>query len=121
LKLKNSDLNKEKFIYLTTKGRKTGKTHVVELWFAIANDKIYLSHEGEFTDWMKNLQKDGKVKVKIGSRNFDGTAIVTPAVSDAREAGKKSLYDKYYGPVSKQALDDWFELSTVIEIKADAL
>ena len=67
LDLKDSDqLKNEKFIFLTTKGRKTGKMHVVELWFANANDRIYLSHEGAFTDWMKNIEKDGSVKMKIG-------------------------------------------------------
>jgi len=121
LKLKNSDeLKSEKFIFLTTKGRKTGKTHVVELWFAHTNNRIYLSHEGEFTDWMKNIQKDGKVKMKIGSGNLEGSAIIAPVGSAAREVGKKALYEKYYGPVSKQALDDWFELSTVVEIKPDS-
>jgi len=119
-KMKNSDeLKNEKFIYLTTKGRKTGKMHVVELWFAHANNRIYLSHEGEFTDWMKNIEKNGKVKMKVGSENFEGSAVIAPAGSDAREIGKKALYEKYYGPVSQQALDDWFELSTVVEVSPD--
>jgi nitroimidazol reductase NimA-like FMN-containing flavoprotein (pyridoxamine 5'-phosphate oxidase superfamily) len=43
----------EKYIYLTTGGRKTGNPHAVELWFAIARKKIYLSHEGRYADWMK--------------------------------------------------------------------
>ena len=113
---KLDELKNEKFIYLTTKGRKTGKMHAVELWFAPANDRIYLSHEGESTDWMKNIEKDGRVKMKIGSENLEGSAAVAPLGSNSREVGKKVLYEKYYGPVSKQALDDWFELSTVIEI-----
>ena len=33
----------EKYIYLTTKGRKTGNPHTIELWFAIADERIYLS------------------------------------------------------------------------------
>ncbi len=110
-------LKKEKFVYLTTKGRKTGKNHEVELWFALANDKIYLSHEGEYTDWMKNLAKNSAVNIKIGSENFEGEAALTQLGSQSREVGKEALYEKYYGPASKETLDDWFELSTVIEIK----
>src|SRR5712664_3220488 len=51
-------LSREKFIYISTTGRITGKTHTVELWFAWSNGKVYLSHEGEQTDWMKNIQKN---------------------------------------------------------------
>ncbi len=44
------NLKNEKFIYLITKGRKSGKDHEVELWFALSDGKIYLSHEGKHTD-----------------------------------------------------------------------
>ena len=54
-------LSREKFIYLSTTGRITGKTHTVELWFAWRKGKVYLSHEGEQTDWMKNIQKNPDV------------------------------------------------------------
>jgi len=105
----------EKYIYLTTKGRKTGKTHMVELWFALADGKVYLSHEGEHTDWMKNALKNEKVGVRIGSVNF-ATARVAQEGSSSREQGKKVLYEKYYGPTSQEKLDDWFSLSTLIEL-----
>jgi deazaflavin-dependent oxidoreductase (nitroreductase family) len=105
---------KEKFIYLTTFGRKTGKAHTVELWFASSGDRIFLSHEGEQTDWMKNLNKNKCVSVKIGSLKFDANAQV--GEGEARETGKRALYEKYYGPASKETIDDWFELSTVIEL-----
>jgi len=35
---------------------------------------------------------------------------------ESREVGKKSLYEKYYGPAPKATIDDWFELSTIIEL-----
>ena len=39
----------EKYIHLTTNGRKSGKPHTVELWFAVDGHRVYLSHEGEET------------------------------------------------------------------------
>jgi hypothetical protein len=33
-----------------------------------------------------------------------------------RESGKKALYEKYYGPASKEIIDDWFSLSQVIQM-----
>lgn len=111
--------NREKFVYLTTTGRKTGREHVVELWFALSGGKIYLSHEGARTDWMKNIARDERVKMGIGSEIVSGKGRLTANGSTGRDVGMKALYEKYYGPASKQVLDDWFELSTVVEITPD--
>jgi hypothetical protein len=100
-------------------GRKSGKDHVVELWFALVGGKIYLSHEGKHTDWMKNLLKNSTVKMKIASITLTGKAKIAQMGSPEREEGMKALYGKYYGPATKQVLDDWFELSSVIEISLE--
>ncbi len=109
-------LKNEKFVFLTTKGRRSGKEHVVELWFALSNGKIYLSHEGKHTDWIKNLLKYSNVKMKIGKEDLTGEGKIAPMGSPEREAGMRALYGKYYGPASKEVLDDWFELSSVVEV-----
>jgi len=44
----------------------------VELWFATGEGKVYLSHEGEETDWMKNLKQNGEVSFEIGGEKFTG-------------------------------------------------
>ena len=111
------DVEKEKFIYLTTKGRKSGKPHTVELWFAVAGGKVYLSHEGDRTDWMKNIVGHGPVSIRIDGVTSGGDARI--AEGDAREAGKKALYKKYYGRASDDVIDDWFSLSTVVEVTPD--
>jgi deazaflavin-dependent oxidoreductase (nitroreductase family) len=102
------------YIYLTTKGRKTGKPHTVQIWFALAEGKIYLSHEGAYTDWMKNLEKNEKVSARIASTRLDATAKIVKG--SARHRGMKALYEKYYQPATEEVLEDWFELSTVIEL-----
>ena len=108
-------LRGEKFVYLTTVGRKTGNPHTVELWFAFADGKIFLSHEGSYTDWMKNIKKTRRVRARIGRLNLEADASVLVG-NKLEELGKKSLYEKYYGPAPKSTIDDWFELSTVIEL-----
>ncbi|HUK50974.1 MAG TPA: nitroreductase family deazaflavin-dependent oxidoreductase [Terriglobales bacterium] len=108
-------LKKEHFIYLTTTGRKSGKPHTVELWFASQGNRIFLSHEGQETDWIKNLTKIKQVNVRIGSARFHADGCLA-SNGEPRETGKKTLYEKYYGPASKEKIDDWFELSTVIEL-----
>ena len=108
-------VKKQKLIYVTTRGRKTGKPHTVEVWFAVADGLVYLSHEGERTDWMKNIAKNGRLEAKIGALTFRGDAKITD-VGASRERGKKALYEKYYGPAKQEVIDDWFSLSQVIEI-----
>jgi len=100
---------------LTTKGRKTGKPHTVQLMFAVAGEKMYLSHEGAYTDWMKNILKDSRVEFKIGKTQFKGNARIAKT-GDIFETGKHALYQKYYGKADEDTINDWFSESTVIEV-----
>jgi len=102
-------------LYLTTIGRNTGNLHTVELWFSIAKGKISLSHEGKYTDWMKNILKDNRVEFTIGNTQFKGRAQIFTD-GESFEIGKHALYQKYYGKASEDVIDDWFSESTVIEI-----
>lgn len=106
----------EKLILLTSRGRRTGKPHIVELWFAINGNKLYLSHEGEETDWIKNLRRNDQVSFEIGGRCFKGRAH---QLKDSTELwmAKKALYEKYYGKVSREIIEDWFSLSTLFLIE----
>jgi len=56
----------QKLIRVTTTGRKTRNPHTVELWFAVRNGKVYLSHEGSETDWMKNIKNNDQISFEIG-------------------------------------------------------
>jgi deazaflavin-dependent oxidoreductase (nitroreductase family) len=108
-------VKKEKVIHVTTVGRKTSKPHVVELWFATGDGKLYLSHEGKRTDWMKNIETNPKIGVRIGDMEFSAEAKIVKSGAPF-EAGKKALYEKYYGRASKEVLDDWFSLSEVVQL-----
>ena len=105
----------ERHVFLTTRGRKTGKPHTVQLMFAVATDKIYLSHEGTYTDYMKNILKDKRIQFKIGTAQLKGNARIAKT-GDIFETGKHALYLKYYGKADEDTINDWFSESTVIEI-----
>jgi deazaflavin-dependent oxidoreductase (nitroreductase family) len=106
----------EKFIQLTTAGRTTGKPHKVELWFALGGSRVYLSHEGKATDWMKNIKSNGKVAFEIGGKHFVGNAFWLNDGSDEARSGKVALYEKYYGKSTKEIIEDWFSLSKLLAI-----
>ncbi len=105
----------EKYIHLTTRGRKTGNPHAVELWFAVAGKKIYLSHEGVYSDWMKNILEHSEVEFRIGKTQFRGNARIAKS-GEVFDLGKRALYLKYYGKADEDTINDWFSESTIVEI-----
>ena len=107
----------ERLVHLTTRGRRTGHPHTVELWFAVSGGKVYLSHEGEETDWMKNIMKDSRVSFEIGGRDFTGKARYLKDHSEEAELAKTVLYEKYYGKEAREVIEDWFSLSRLLVIE----
>jgi hypothetical protein len=116
-KIDLTDIAQGRHLYLTTFGRITGRRHTVELWFAINDGHIYLSHEGTTTDWMKNLRKIDQVEIAITGNRFTGRARIVAEIA-IFDRGKHALYHKYYGSAPADTIDDWFSESSVIEISA---
>ena len=87
------------------------------MWFAVSDGKIFLSHEGRYTDWMKNLRKESMVSFRVGEVNFSGTARIV-GEKEIFNSGKHALYSKYYGAATDEVVDDWFSESTVVEISS---
>ena len=106
-----------RLIHLMTTGRRTGRPHTVEVWFAVRDGKVYLSHEGEETDWMKNIRKNSQVSFKIGGEHFAGRARYLEEGTDEAWTGKVALYEKYYGEASRDVIEDWFSLSRLLVIE----
>lgn len=107
----------QKLIHVTTTGRGTRKPHSVELWFAVKNGKVYLSHEGSKTDWMRNIRHSDRVSFEIGGKNFTGKARLLENGSEEAWEAEVALYEKYYGKAAKEIIEDWFSLSKLIAIE----
>lgn len=90
-------LASEDFCYLTTTGRVTGHPHEIEIWFAIGDEgrTLYMLSGGRGrSDWVKNLQRNPDVTVRIDGEHFGGRARV---VEDAEEdaLARRLLVEKY--------------------------
>ena len=59
---------------LTTKGRKSGKEHVVELRAVYHNGKFYFSRRNPNSDWLKNALCNPHVKIEHNGNLFEGIA-----------------------------------------------
>jgi len=107
----------QRLIHVTTTGRKTGKPHTVELWFAVKDGKVYLSHEGSETDWMKNIRHSDRVSFEMAGKSFRGRAGTLENGSKEAWEAEVALYEKYYGKASKEIIEDWFSLSKLIAVE----
>jgi hypothetical protein len=64
-------LEETPYLNLTTKGRKTGLKHNVELWFVFEEGKLlFLAHEN--SHWWKNIEKTPRVEVEVSEILFQG-------------------------------------------------
>jgi hypothetical protein len=70
-------LEEAPYVNLTVKGRKTGLSRSVELWFAFEDGKLFfLAHED--SDWWKNIAKTPTVDVEVSEILFRGTGKLVP-------------------------------------------
>jgi deazaflavin-dependent oxidoreductase (nitroreductase family) len=110
-------LASESFCYLTTIGRRTGRLHTIEIWFALNGTTLYLlSGGGEQADWVKNARKTPQVSIRIGSYVFSGHARdVSNSEEDA--LARRIIHAKYSS--SEDDLDDW--AATALPVAVDLL
>jgi deazaflavin-dependent oxidoreductase (nitroreductase family) len=115
-----SGLSKEAYCYLTTKGRKSGNPHEIEIWFCIHENSLYLLSGGrDKSDWVKNLLNDPHVTVRIGKRTFNGVARI---VNDEKEDGmiRTMLADKYNERERDGSLSNWAQTALAVGIELGA-
>jgi deazaflavin-dependent oxidoreductase (nitroreductase family) len=97
----------ESFCYLTTMGRRTGKAHTIEIWFAVAGQRVYvLSERGEAADWVRNLMVQREVGLRLGGQAGKAVARV---VRDPEEGllGRRAIAAKYEGWQEGAVLPRW--------------
>ncbi len=110
----------EDFAYLTTTGRKSGRPHRIEIWFAIENGVIYmLSGGGESADWVRNIKKRGSVSIQIGSRTTPAQARIARAGAEDQRA-RELLDEKYMGWQAGRKLSSWARGSTPVVVRLPA-
>ncbi|MPZ49571.1 MAG: nitroreductase family deazaflavin-dependent oxidoreductase [Dehalococcoidia bacterium] len=115
----NESLAAEAYCYLTTTGRVTGLPRQIEIWFALQGRRLYLLAGSRYkADWVRNLRKQLRVRVRIGATTFDATAtIVTDPDEDA--LARRLLIEKYEGGYAG-SLTRWGRTALPVAIDLDA-
>ncbi|MBI3651483.1 MAG: nitroreductase family deazaflavin-dependent oxidoreductase [Acidobacteria bacterium] len=79
------ELSKRQFIYVTTTGRTSGLPREIEIWFVEQGGKFYIFAEHFFkTQWVRNIQNNSRVQVRLDKTIFSATARVLDEHQDAQ-------------------------------------
>jgi deazaflavin-dependent oxidoreductase (nitroreductase family) len=111
-------LGAEDYCYLTTTGRVSGAPREIEIWFGHSGATIYILSQGrDRSNWVRNLIRTPEVQVRIGDREFKGTArIVDDGDEDAM--ARRLLLDKYSAGYSGD-LTGWGRDSLPVAVDLD--
>lgn len=103
------------YCYLTTTGRRTGRPHRIEIWFALTDGVAYvLSGGGKRSDWVRNLTRAPEVVLEIGDERRMTTArVVTAPEEDA--LARRIVVEKYRRRTSDD-LASWGRTSLPIAV-----
>ncbi|HKZ08356.1 MAG TPA: nitroreductase family deazaflavin-dependent oxidoreductase [Methylomirabilota bacterium] len=92
-------MTEPKYLYLTTRGRKTGQPREIEIWFTRFEGRYYLVAEHrEKAQWVQNIRANSHVQVRVDDAHFPAKARVVDARKEpalAREIRARS--EKKYG------------------------
>ena len=100
-------MSPERFLYLVTRGRKTGQPRGIEIWYVEEGGRFYIVAERrEDTHWVKNVRVDPAVSFSVGTRADQGsqvprTSALARPIDDAGEAALaarvRALMQQKYG------------------------
>ena len=108
------------FCYVTTRGRISGEPHEIEIWFALDTSTLYLlSGGGDGSDWVRNVQAQPQVTVRVRDTTYDAVARVLEAGTAKDATARRLVYEKYQ-PRYKGSLESWRERSLPVAIDVTA-
>ena len=91
--------SKLKYLYLTTVGRVSGQPREIEIWFVESDGKLYvLAEQFRGAQWVKNIERNARVRVRVGDEQFEATArVLDPERDRLRWHTAQRLSNEKYG------------------------
>ncbi|WP_083769014.1 nitroreductase family deazaflavin-dependent oxidoreductase [Thermobaculum terrenum] len=107
------------YAYLTTVGRRTGRPHRIEIWFAVADGRVYLLSGGrDRSDWVRNIRANPQVTLELGGEVHTGKARVLQPDTAEDQLARRLLVEKYR---RGGELDEWGRTSLPIVIEFEGV
>ncbi|HEY7036084.1 MAG TPA: nitroreductase family deazaflavin-dependent oxidoreductase [Thermomicrobiales bacterium] len=105
--------------YLETIGRVSGRPHEIEIWYAARDATVYLMSGGrDRADWVKNLKKNPRIRLRIDGRTFTGAAAVIEG-TDEEQTARETVVAKYYGWTGGPLPNAWARESLPVAIRLE--
>jgi deazaflavin-dependent oxidoreductase (nitroreductase family) len=93
---RDSSLDREQYLYLTTRGRKTALPREIEIWFTQRDGRLYVIAEHPNSQWVENLRAHPEGQVRVAGRSFKVRGrILSPEEPELRAV--QELSHKKYG------------------------
>ena len=86
------------FLYLTTRGWKTGRPHQIEIWYVEVGGSYYIISEmRERSHWVQNIRREPKVSFTVDEKKLGGRARIVDATNEIELAGRvtRSMNELY--------------------------
>jgi deazaflavin-dependent oxidoreductase (nitroreductase family) len=107
---KTNNFDREQYLYLTTRGRRSGLPREIEIWFTHRDGRFYLIAEYPTSHWLQNLHAHAETQVRVAGEKFAAQArIVSPVTEPELHRAVADLSIKKYG---------WGE-GTIVELIPD--
>ncbi len=89
---------------LRTRGRVTGRTHAVRVWFAHEEGVLWLRADETRPDWLRNLEAHPDCTVRVGGRELH--ARYEPV--EDRDAALRHLVALWRDKYGAEWVQDWY-------------
>jgi deazaflavin-dependent oxidoreductase (nitroreductase family) len=77
------ECERESYLYLITRGRKSGRPREIEIWFTHRDGCFYVIAEYSTSQWVQNLRADSQVQVRVAGKSFFARARILSAETDS--------------------------------------
>jgi deazaflavin-dependent oxidoreductase (nitroreductase family) len=106
------------FCYLVTTGRRSGRVHEIEIWYAQQGETMYfLAGGGRSSDWVRNLESNPRATVRLGDHEHRavGRILDQPADADEAQQARTLVFEKYQ-PRYEGDLLEWRDRSLPVAL-----
>lgn len=104
------------YCYLTTRGRRTGTPHRIEIWFVAHDGGAYLLSDSGTSDWCKNLVADPHVTLEIAGERRETMARPVEASDPADAIVRPAMVAKYQPGDGQGDLRGWSETAWLVRV-----
>ena len=95
---KVNSFDHEQYLYLTTRGRRSGLPREIEIWFTYRDQRFYLIAEYATSNWIQNLREHPEAQVRVAKKSFTAQArFLTPEAEPELHRAVADLSSQKYG------------------------